>query len=217
MSLRHGALYAVWLLGLAPAAAAVEPVLSFSAEAVTASGLTPGGQVVWFGVAREIAERSATLVRRDEVAIDDDRDGEVRLELGRPVPLQSIWVAVDLATGAAAVAAPEGYPLRRLDLPGRSIGHAAGKPDWIEDDRGFVEVLLVRPGQGAWGATVGDGGEADDDGSYDGRLMASLDRMRGVGASPPAAPASFSPRDVVVVIDPNRMEIGLRQLVEVPQ
>ena len=97
-------------------------------------------------------------------------------------------------------------------VPG--TGHAAGRPDWIEDDRGFVEILLVRPGQGAWGATVGDGGEADDDGIYDGRLTASLDRLRAVGASPAVAPERFSPRDVVVVIDPNRMEIGLRQLVE---
>jgi hypothetical protein len=217
MSLRRGALFGVWLLGLPMAAAAVEPVLSFSPEAVTASGMTPGGKVIWFSVAREIAERSATIVRREWIADDEDKDGAVRFELGRPVPFQSIWTVVDLTTGAAAVAVPEGYPLRRIDLPGRGTGHASGKPDWVEDDRGYVEVLLVRPGQGAWGATVGDGGEADDDGAYDGRLMAPLDQMRGVGASPAAVPERFSPRDVMVVIDPNRMEVALRQLVEVPQ
>lgn len=189
--------------------------LAFEANAVVATGVPPGGQVVWFAVAREIAQRSATIVRREEIAADDDKDGAVRFELGRPVPLQSIWVAVDLASGAAAVATPEGYPLRRVDLPGGATGHGGGKPDWVEDDRGLVEILLVRPGQGAWGATVGDGGQADGDGAYDGRLMAPLDRLRGVGAAAPAPPEHFSPRDVVVVIDPNRMEVGLRQLVEV--
>jgi hypothetical protein len=201
--------------GNPPTPSQPELKLAFETNAVVATGVPPGGQVVWFAVAREIAERSATLVRRERIAADDDKDGAVRFELGRPVPLQSIWVAVDLASGAAAVATPEGYPLRRIELPGRGTGHGGGKPDWVEDDRGFVEILLVRPGQGAWGATVGDGGEADEDGAYDGRLMAPLDRMRGVGEAAPPPPEHFSPRDVVVVIDPNRMEVGLRQLVEV--
>jgi hypothetical protein len=61
------------------------------------------------------------------------------------------------------VAVPAGYPLRRIDLPSRATGHTSGRPDWVEDDRGLVEVLLVRPGQGSWSATVGDGGAADDE------------------------------------------------------
>jgi hypothetical protein len=178
------------LLGLAlsPAAsaasAAIEPAITFEARAVVASGITPGGQVVWFSVARQIAERTATLVRREQIADADDKDGSVRLELGRPVPFQSIWVAVDLTTGAAAVAVPEGYPLRRVDLPGRNLHAGGGKPDWVEDDRGYVDLLLVRPGEGAWVATVGDGGAEDDDGAYDGRLVASLAHLHGVGVRP---------------------------------
>jgi hypothetical protein len=214
---RRGALFGGLLLGLPIGAAAVAPAITFAPEAVVASGMTPGGQVEWFGVAREISEHSATIVRRDRIASDDDQDGAVRLELGRPVPFQSIWVAVDLTTGAAAVATPEGYPLRRLELPGGNVGRGGGKPDWVEDDRGYVEILAVRPGVGAWGAAVGDGGEADDDGVYDGRLVASLARLRGIGPNPPAAPQRFGPRDVIVVIDPNRMEVAVRQLVEVPQ
>jgi hypothetical protein len=216
--LRDGVVPSLLVLALCPgAAAAVEPTISIEPQAIVASGLTPGGQVVWFGVARQIAERTATLVRRERIATDDDKDGSVRLELGQPVPFQSIWVTVDLATGAAAVAVPEGYPLRQVDLPGRDLHAGGGKPDWVEDDRGYVEILLVRPGEGAWVATVGDGGAEDDDGAYDGRLVASLAHLHGVGASPAGGPQRFSPRDLVVVIDPNRMEVGLRQLVEAPQ
>src|SRR5918992_2846957 len=220
MNLRSGAFFGVWLLTVPFQVAAVQPVITLTGEAVEASGMTPGGKVVWFGVAREISEHTATIKRRERIATDDDKNGAVRLDLGRPVPFQSIWVAVDLATGASAVAVPKGYPLRLLELPGNSAGRGGGgQPDWVEDGRGFVEILLVRPGEGgrAWGATVGDGGEVDDDGAYDGRLVASLARLRAVGSSSLSAPERFSPRDVLVIIDPNRMEVGVRQLVEVPR
>lgn len=220
MKLRSGAFLLVLLLGLS-AAAAAEPLISFAEKSITASGVTPGGKVVWFGVAREIAEHTATLVRRSRIVIDDDRDGAVRLDLDRPVPFQSIWVAIDLTTGASAVATPEGYPLRRLELPVESLRSGEGKPDWLEDTRGHVEILLARPGTegAAWGLAVGDGGNRDDDHAYDGRLVASLASFNGIGPSPNEPPQLFSARDVVVVIDPNQMDISLRQLTatEVPQ
>jgi hypothetical protein len=81
-----GALCGIWLLALPVEALALDPAISFAPEAVEASGLTPGGKVVWFGVAREISERSATIVRREKIVSDDDKDGDVTLDLGRPVP-----------------------------------------------------------------------------------------------------------------------------------
>ena len=76
---------------------------------------------------------------------------------------------------------------------------------------------MVRPGEGAWAATVGDGGEGDDDGAYDDRLRASLAGMRGVGEKPAEPPQRFNPRDLVVVIDPNRMEVSVHKVAEAPQ
>jgi hypothetical protein len=140
----------------------------------------------------------------------------VRWELNREVAPVSIWVAIDLATGKAALATPEGFPLNRIELPGRGAVPGGGKPDWVEADRPFVELLVVRPGVGAWGGTLGDGGKGDDDGAYDGRLVASLARLRGLPGSP-AAPERFSPKDVVVIIDPDRMDVAVRQLAEVPR
>jgi hypothetical protein len=216
MRLRAGIVLGVMLVGLPVTAAAVQPVISFEPEAVAVSGLTPGGKVVWFGVAREISERTATIVRRTRVLTDEDSDGVVRLELGRDVPFQSIWVAVDLTTGAATLETPEGYPLRNVELPPQSLGRGeSGEADWVEDSRNYVEILFVRPPEGAWGVTVGDGGESDDDGAYNGRAIAALTQMRGAGPSPPPAPERFRAGDVVVVIDPNRMEVGLRQFAEV--
>jgi hypothetical protein len=187
------------------------PAITFDKSSVSVAGVSPKGQAVLFGVAREISEDDvATIVRRSQVLADDDGDGVVKLDLGRDVPLRSVWVAVDLATGQVAAAAPEGYPLRRVDWRGVGIVRGNSRADRVEDARTFAEVLLVRPGAGAWQLTVGDGSERDDDGAADGKLAAALDRMTPVaGTDPP--PTRFDPKDVVVLIDPNRLELTVVQ------
>ncbi len=188
------------------------PSLTFEPAAVVASGVTPKGKVVWFSVAREIADFAATVVRRDQVVEDEDGDGKVRLEIGTPVPLQSVWLAVDLASGAFAVAVPEGSLAAELPLAARNRDRGgAGKPAWVEVQRQYLELAVVRPGLGAWALTVGDGGGADEDGAADGSITAALARMRSLGSSP-AAPGLFSPRDVVAVVDPNRMQFYVETL-----
>lgn len=195
-----------------PSLLAADPSIEIEEGALAVSGITPKGEVVWFGVARETSEYSATVVRRDLVLADEDGDGKVRLELGRPVPVFSVWIAVDLATGAWAAAAPEGSTAAEVPATHRPRGRGEpGRPDWVEIQRDYVEVAVIRPGEGAWGLTLGDGGQDDGDGAPDGRLTASLARMRGLGHSP-AAPERFSPRDVVAVIDPNRMEFYVETL-----
>ncbi len=218
MLFRAIALACLSLLPISAASAAVaQPEIAFDKTAVVASGLTPGGDVVWFGVAREIAERTATIVRHQEIATDDDGDGSVTFDLGRDVPFQSIWVAIDLTTGASAIAVPDGYPLREADLPVSEVRLGVGEADRIEDSRGYLDILVVRPGVGAWSVTVGDGGPADADGAYDGHLAAATADMHDVSSGEPGPPDHLGPNDVVVVVDPNAMEIGLRKLEEVPQ
>ncbi|HVT56884.1 MAG TPA: hypothetical protein VHR45_00655 [Thermoanaerobaculia bacterium] len=193
---------AIGVLLLLPAPLLAVPAIHFEAQAVVVSGITPKGQVVWFSQAREFSQGVATMVRREKIAADSDGSGVVRFPLDRPVPALSVWVAVDLANGAAAAASPDGLPQRQLPLLDSGViarGRALG--DQIVDHRGFVELLVVRPGKGAWGATVGEGSDRDEAATR-GTLAASLARMRPLAASP-AAPSAFSAGDVVVVIDPN--------------
>jgi hypothetical protein len=185
------------LAAQAPPPPAIQPALSFEPQAVIVSGATHGGKVVWLEVARVLSEYSATLVRHDGVTSDDDADGTVRLDLDEPVPPVSIWIAVDLATGEWTAATPGSFPLRLVPPERRHPGRGApGRPSWVEAGRSLVDLQVVRPGQGAWGQTLGDGGEDDDDGQPDGRLTASLAHMRALPGSP-AAPDHFSPKDVV--------------------
>lgn len=187
---------------LIPAAAA-PPVLILEPQAVTASGITPKGRVVWFSVAREISQRAATVVPRILLATDDDGDGKVRLELAKDVPLQSIWFAVDLETGQAAVTAPEGFDLQEADFPARAIPAAL---NGLDLDRRFLYAVLIRPGAGAWMLRAGDGGASDDDGEPDGTLRARLASFRGIGETPLSPPTRITARDLLLVIDPNRMD-----------
>jgi hypothetical protein len=187
------------------------PAITFDKSSVAVAGISPKGKAVLFSVAREVADDDvATVVRRSQVLPDDDGDGGVKLDLGHDVPFRSVWVAVDLATGQVAAAAPEGYPLRLVNWRGVGIVRGNSHADRVEDARAFAEVLLVRPGAGAWQLTVGDGSAGDDDGAADGKIAAALDRMTPVaGTDPP--PARFDPKDVVVLIDPNRMELTVVQ------
>jgi len=176
------------------------PSIVFDGSSVVASGLTSGGQAVVFGVAREVQDFVANLVRREEI-VTADATGTARYELGRPVPGQSVWVIVDLATGGAATAAPEGFSFVQTDFRGRGAAALASDRDGIADDRSLLDLLVVRPGQGAWSATVGDGGPLDEGPPADGKVEISLAGFKPLGASP-APPARFSGRDVVVAIDP---------------
>jgi hypothetical protein len=200
---RAGVVAIVVLALSSSSAAAAPPAVSLEPQAVVASGLTPRGRVVWFSIAREISRRAATIVPRILLVTDDDGDGKVRLELGKDVPLQSIWFAVDLETGQAGVTAPEGFDLQEADLPARAIPAAL---NGLDLDRRFLYAILIRPGAGAWMLRAGDGGASDDDGEPDGTLRARLASFKGLGASPQAPPTRVAARDLLLVIDPNRMD-----------
>jgi hypothetical protein len=196
----------ILVLGFAALPAGAQPTIGFEENAVVASGVTPGGSVVWFGIARERPGRITQVVRRDPVLPDSDGDGVARLDLGRSVAVQSIWAAVDLTSGSFAVATPEGTPRREVALPGNSFRRSPrGAVEALQDARQFLEILVVRPGEGAWSLSVGDGGASDADLQPDGGVQAALTSMRPLGTAKTALD-QLLPGDVVVVIDPRQME-----------
>lgn len=198
--------FVVWATCAATSARA-QPRITFEDYRVVAEGITPGGQAVWLSVAHERGEWLTSLVRRDDVVLDEDADGAVSFAVEPGVPQLSVWAVVDLASGDYALAAPEGTPLREIDFPGNSVTRGPrGALDVLENRGEYLEVLLVRPGSGAWGLGVGDGGASDSDNSADGTIRAALDTMRPLAASG-TAPAEFRAGDVVIVVAPHTMEI----------
>ena len=190
-----------------------KPQIAFEARAAVAIGVSPGGEVAWFAVAREPAEFNAVIVRREAVIADEDGDGKVRFEIDKPVPFRSIWVAVDLVSGEFALATPADYPLRELRLnPNAFRSGRAGRLEAFGEGREFLQLFAARPGVGAWVATVFDGSPEDQDGPTNLSVEARLSDMDPIQEGPPP-PDAFATGDVFVVIDPNQMEAAAVRLV----
>ncbi len=213
MSLKVGFLLSIglFLCAVSEAQSRGTVAITFEDKAVVASGLSAGKTMVWFGVERLVdADYSSDLYQHykaDTVAAD----GTVRLALDRAVAAASIWVAVDVVTGAFGVAAPAGSLLRHT---GQTSGHlaagAGAAADQFLDTRTYVLGLAVRPGQGAWLFGGGDGGPRDLDKSANSRLKFALDQFDALPGSP-AAPAKAGGTDLWFVIDPAAMEIAIFQ------
>jgi len=181
--------------------------LSVGATGVSVSGVTAKGRAVVFGITREVADDDVTTIQPHlDVLSDDDGDGVVSEDLGQPMPRRSMWVAVDLASGDFGAAAPPAFRLRNVNWHGHGIESRADGRDQVEDVRPFAEVLVVRPGVGAWTLRLGDGSPADADGKANGRIAAALDRMTPLAGSP-APPSRFAAGDTVLLFDPNAMEM----------
>lgn len=187
-----------------------EPRIAFEAGAVVASGLTPKEKVVWFAVERRFdADLSEELARRYDV-VDVEADGTARFALKSPAAPSSFWVAVELKSGAFAVAGPDGFRLARPQKPSRLGLTDGAAADEILDERPYLMGLVVRPGTGAWAFAGGDGGPRDEDGKNDGRLRFALDRLQPLPGSP-EAPAKARGEDLWFIVDPAKMEVAVHK------
>lgn len=187
-----------------------EPRIVFEENGVTASGLTPGKAMAFFGVERIVdPDLAAELVQHAD-AKAAGTDGVSRLELARPVSQRSLWVIVDVESGEFVVAAPDGYQIHRRPRPSRLAVGEGSRPDEIEDGPAYLYGLMVRPGEGAWIFRGGDGSPLDQDGDTDGRVRFALDQLEPLPGSP-AAPAKAKGTDLWFVIDLLKMQIAVHK------
>ena len=188
-----------------------EPRITFEENAVVASGLTAGQKVAWFGIERRVDEEFSFELIPHYLLEPVAADGVARLELERPAFHASLWVAVDLQSGAYTVAVPEGYRIARAaKIPRLSPGEGA-LADGILEERPYVFGLVVRPGEGAWRYSGGDGGAGDSDGVVNGQSRFALDQLESLpgsddGLKPPVKTAS---QEIWIVIDSRKMEISV--------
>ena len=192
---------------------AAEPLtIEFSERGVSASAVTPHGQVVLFGVAREpSATRPAypRSVRRVAVLTDDDGDGTVHHDLGQDVPLLGMWVVVDLTTGGFAAAPSPGYePARIVITPDVARHDNNGQLKKLEWPFAEMEMLLVRPGTGAWRLYAAKHSALDENAASDEPLRVDIDAFEPIGATA-SSPKNFRKGDVVALIDPRWMQFGV--------
>jgi hypothetical protein len=133
------------------------------------------------------------------------------------VLLKSVWAVADLVTGAFAIAAPPGFVLREIEFPGN--GFAAGAPgrvNRLRHPKASLDLLMIRPGVGAWRLRAHDTGLADHDGEDDDRVLTDLDDLEPLEPGGPEPPERYAREDVVVVVDPEDLTYYATRLLGPP-
>ena len=188
---------------------AVGPALMVTATAVTAAGMTPGGDVVWLAEVRKVIEYEAAYGRRQGV-VQADAQGGAQIPLADAVvPPQSIWIAVDLKTGAYAMASPAGFSPLPFDLAPDALNvRGDALADQLADIADHAEILMVRPGKGAWGKRLGRGGPDDESSPTDVAYKLSLDHLEPLRGADGPPSGKLNPKDILFVLHPEAMAIA---------
>lgn len=178
------------------------PVVTFGSSHVVATGITSRGRAAVIGVAHEPREFWTNIVHRQFILTDEAGTGTVRLDLDKRLSTDSGWAVVDLATGDVAIAAPENSPFVVVPFANGAVRrNDAGEFTRIVGDREYIDLVLVRPGEGAWLFYGEDGHSNDTDRERNGHTTIDPERMRPIGDSP-APPKHLKNGDRLVVIAP---------------
>ncbi|HEX2834372.1 MAG TPA: hypothetical protein VHW00_15285 [Thermoanaerobaculia bacterium] len=188
------------------------PVLRFSGSKATVDGLTPGGTVAIFCVALEPIGAPPVPTRTREMLLlhDDDRNSAVVLDHTRPIPAISVWVVVDIETGQRTIAGGPGYEPLLMPLGEVAKRDNAGQLRKLSAALGEVELMVVRPGVGAWSLYAAKTSRFDES-RRDEPLRVDIGSMIPAGDTP-AAPNALRQGDIVTVIDPYTMRVFVTEV-----
>jgi hypothetical protein len=193
-----------------------QPTLTLSEDRLYIDGVTPGGELALFGVARRGLDYFIRLELVHEVlAADASGRADFRLEL--ELEPRSVWAVVDLETGVLTLASPSsGGPRETPFAPGALFASRSGEVDRLRHDHRVIEALVVRPGseaerRGVWSLRLADGDTATDaDGSFNRSVTLAASSLEPVSGQVP--PSRFEPGDVIIMIDPDDLEVSAMQI-----
>jgi hypothetical protein len=189
--------------------------VDFSDGAVTASHITIGGSVAFLGISREPAPTTPPMIRNvtlTEVIVDEDRDGVVRLDLGSTDRKVGIWAVVDVESGSYAVGPTPGYDVENVGLDARGLKRDnAGQLRKFEWPLSEMEILLVRPGVGAWYLYAAKHGPDDEQKDSPDALRIDVEKMSPLGGASEKA-KGLRNGDVLAIIDPRWMQYGVLEV-----
>ena len=186
--------------------------ISVDEDSVGVTNATPGGTVVLIMCDRG-SRNGRTHVRKHTVMLqDDDRDGALRFTPETKVALRSVWVAVDMSSAATAAGAHPNFPLVVTDIPlSRFRKDTEGAIAAVDHELRRLFLVLVRPGSGAWTLLARDGKTGDADGAENARLTLKFAEARAIEGKA-SAPKHLKPNDVLVAIDPSRLDVYLARM-----
>lgn len=180
--------------------------ISFEAQTLEADGLTPYADAAVYGLSRGRVGWRVSTLRVATLVNDDNGDGLISLDLPRAPSGSSVWAVIELQSGEMTVSPGPGGRLREVDSPANALSGSGGTVQHLaEEGRPYLEMVVVRPGSGAWIARLGDGGPADADGVNNGHIHAQFADMSPLGGSG-SPPATLQPPDLLLVVDTRTLE-----------
>jgi hypothetical protein len=169
-------------------------------------GITPGSDAVWFGITMDTFNSTRRLKRHAAVVADSDRDGTVLYELPE-ISRFSLLFVVDAKTGEYAVFRAEGVDAIEHDLRGKTW--RAGLEDFdLHAD--VLEVLVVRPGEGAWTTSAMEGGANDGDGRRNGKFRLKVRDMDPIVTTNNKPQSKVRRNDLLIMIDARTLAYAVR-------
>ena len=198
------------VLGVTPIVGA--PSVTLESSRIVCTGITPRGRAVVIGVAHEPRQFWIDIAHRQFILTDESGGGTVRLDLNTEVATDSGWAVVDLATGEVAIGTPEDSPFTVVTFSNGAIRrNEAGEFAQIVGDREYIDLVLVRPGEGAWLFYGEDGHSNDRDHQRNGRTTIDPELMRPIGDSP-APPKHLKNGDRLIAIAPYSRTIATAEV-----
>jgi len=199
---------------LAPAAWSL-PAVELGATTVVVNGITPNGAAVILGAVRDRTGHQTVVWHYQQILTDTEGRGTVVLEPQAPLDQSSLWAVIDLASGAIAVAASGGGLLVEDPVPSDLLS-------WEQDGTvgafgtrlRAADLIVVRPGIGAWFISARDGGADDLDGEANGVLMLDPDDLEPVDPGSTETLGNLAPGDVVLALSPQTLHFYQQLLSE---
>jgi len=188
-----------------PAVAETNLSVTVTGPQVTVEGVTPNGDVVLFARTHRHVGGTPHLGRHASVERDADGDGVVALTVP-DLPPHSVWVAVDQQTGSHAIAMPAGRTPNVIALPAGRWREGIAS---VDVESGYLDILLVRPGKGAWRLDIMEGGGNDGDGKGNASLRARLGILQHLTGKE-QAPSQALKKDVLAIIDPRTLDVFVK-------
>lgn len=179
------------------------PQVSIEQRSIVVSNTTPRGRVVFFGMAHEPLAYSVTYAHR-VMTVEADAAGISRLDLEVDVARRSVWAIVDVTSGRYTVVST--FPLNALPFSPESLKrNGQSEPHEVDSPFGMVDILVVRPGTGAWEYSSAEGGPSDEQGHAKGRTRSKVERFRPINDPSLKPIKTLKKGDVLILFEPIRM------------
>jgi hypothetical protein len=148
--------------------------LEIGPATLTATGVTSGREVVFFGVAQVDDGFDATIVHYFKAATDETHSGMVSVAIDGGVPLKSVWIAVDTQTAKFATSTPNGFVATSWPITLTFANDESKHIRLLSLPATIAEILYVHSNGTAASLIGGDGNVFDADGRLDGLATVSL-------------------------------------------